>query len=151
MKYKPKPILIYNNKPRKLEKYTQPMRGIQNEVEDDIDKNYQPKVDSFRQSIANFNSGQLERQQNRNPKLIIPVTIDHIVLKFHDYFDCGKFENAYRTQFGLTAIAYEEYHTKAIFAIADKNLFSSFIKSIDAFIKDSSNSDNYSNLITIVR
>lgn len=150
MKYKPKPILIYNNKPRKLEKYTQPMRGIQNEVEDDIDKNYQPKVDSFRQSIANFNSGQLERQQNRNPKLIIPVTIDHIVLKFHDYFDCGKFENAYRTQFGLTAIAYEEYHTKAIFAIADKNLFSSFIKSIDAFIKDSSNSDNYSNLIKYI-
>lgn len=120
------------------------------EDDDDIKKNYQPKEDSFRRSINSFRNGQIERTQNRNPELNIPNTIDHIVLQFHDYFDSGKFENVYRSQFGLSAIAFEAYHTKAIFAIVDQVLFENFKKSIISFISDSSNKQAYSSLIKYI-
>lgn len=144
-------ILKYTKESRKLPKYSQTVRfpGI---VEDDADleKNYQPKEASFRSSINNYRNGQIERSKNRNPELNIPNTIDHIVLRFHDYFDSGKFENNYRNQFGLSAIAYEEIHTVGIFAIVDHELFNNFKNSIKAFISDSSNKQSYSSLIKYI-
>ncbi|HMT54048.1 MAG TPA: S8 family peptidase [Saprospiraceae bacterium] len=151
MNKKINPILKYTKESRKLPKYSQTVRfpGI---VEDDADleKNYQPKEASFRHSINSFRNGQIERSKNRNPELNIPNTIDHIVLRFHDYFDSGKFENNYRSQFGLSVIAYEEFHTVGIFAIVDLELFKNFKNSINAFISDSSNKQSYSSLIKYI-
>ena len=145
------PILKYKKESRKLPKYSQTVRfpGIV-EDDNDIEKNYQPKEDAFRRSINSFRNGQIERTEKRNPELNIPNTIDHIVLRFHDYFDSGKFENIYRSQFGLSAIAYEDYHTVGIFAVVDQDLFKRFIKSITAFISDSANKQSYSSLIKYI-
>lgn len=151
MNKKINPILKYTKESRNLPKYSQTVRfpGI---VEDDADleKNYQPKEASFRRSINSFRNGQIERTKNRNPELIVPNTIDHIIFRFHDYFDSGKFENNYRSQFGLSAITYEEFHTVGIFAIVDHELFNNFKNSIKAFISDSSNKQSYSSLIKYI-
>jgi len=106
----------------------------------DIEKDYTPKVEDFIRSLRSFNKKRKDRVARKT--IYVPERIELITITFHDIFDSSKFENIYRSTFGLDIIAYFDWNTKAIFAISNYERFENFIKQLEIFI----NTEDHNNV-----
>ncbi|MFH6994424.1 S8 family peptidase [Flavobacterium sp. FlaQc-48] len=105
----------------------------------EIEKDYTPKTEDFILSLRSFNKKRKDRAVRKT--IAVPEVIELITVTFHDIFDSSKFENIYRSTFGLDIIAYFDWNTKAIFAISNYQRFDNFIKQLEVFI----NTDDHNN------
>ncbi|MBN2612233.1 MAG: S8 family peptidase [Bacteroidales bacterium] len=147
-----KPHLFFRNPVEGVEKYTQPRRnpGIQ---DDEEEKNYDPMKDVFLRCRDSFFADKEIRIRKRNAKLNVPVYLEYIELHFFDSFNSDKYENLYRSKFGLAPVVFKEYNSVGKFAIADNSLFQNFITQLELFINTEDHTINrpYDNLITFIK
>jgi hypothetical protein len=134
-----KPHLFFRNPIEGVERYKQRVRnpGIQ-EAEDD-EKNYDPLKEDFIRCRDSFTTDRETRIRGRNLALNIPAHVEFIEIHFFDSFNSGKFENIYRTRFGLAPVVFKEYNSVGVFAVIDSERFATFLNQFELFI----NADNH--------
>lgn len=128
-----KPHQFFRNPVLGVEKFKQPIRKVDFQ-EDEEEKNYEPMKETFARCRDSFFADRQSRIKRRNPDLNVPAHLDYIKIVFFDCFNSNKFENYYRTKFGVAPVVFKEFNSVGIFLITDLNLFKNFIAQIDAFI-----------------
>lgn len=100
--------------------------------------NYRPMAASFKQHLANFQSDLSKRVQERNNQIEVPDHIEYIRILFQSQFDLINYYQSWFKEFGLLGINFSKFNHEILFAIADRDLFKEFIKSIEIFIQKES-------------
>lgn len=147
-----KPHLFFHNPIEGVERYSQPRRNPGN-LDDEEEKNYDPMKDVFVRCQGAFIADREARILKRNIRLSVPKHIEYIKIHFFDCFNSAKFENQYRSKFGLSPVFFKEFNSVGIFAIKDDSLFRNFIEQIELFVntEDHTLPNTYDNLITFIK
>jgi hypothetical protein len=136
-----RPHVFFRNPIEGRDKFRQPSRYIEQKEDDDV-KNYRPMRDDFRRCRDNFFTDRTTRIKNRNRNLNVPAHLEYIEIHFFDAFNSFKFENVYRTRYGLASVYFKNYNGTGVFAIIERDLFKYFISQLDIFINTADNRDN---------
>jgi hypothetical protein len=149
----PKPHLFFRNTPEGREPFHQLPRYTGPEDDQEEEKNYTPMKEVFYQCRGDFFSDQDLRIRSRNNELTIPAHLDYIEIHFFDAFNSDKFENYYRTRFGLAPVTFKNYNGIGVFAITNDELFQFFIEQVNLFIDYSGPNDDppYSKHILFIK
>ena len=129
-----KPHLFFRNPVEGKVRYQQSSRYMGGTDDPEEEKNYAPMKETFRGCREAFISDRQLRIQNRNQALNIPEHLNFIEIHFFDAFNSGKFENFYRSSFGLAPVIYKNFNGIGIFAITDQTLFHFFMEQVNLFI-----------------
>lgn len=133
-----KPHLYFRNPVEGVVRFKQrPRFSGASEEEEEVEEeeiDYTPIRESFIRSRRNYIADKNAKQQQRNPQLNIPATVELVELSFFNSFDSVFFENRYRTNFGLSPVRYSEFNTKGLFAVIDDTAFANFLENIRIFI-----------------
>lgn len=115
-----------------------------NNEDDDLpeEPNYDPMVDSFRNSIIRFNADVESRRRERNEALEIPAHIDYLQVLFQDQFNITKFNQSWFNDFGLLGVNFSHFNREVLFAVVDQDKFASFLQDIQNFVLKESGEDS---------
>lgn len=128
-----KPHLLFRNPVLGVERFGQHARFV-GENEEDEEKNYEPMKKTFTQCRDSFFADRETRINRRNHELNVPAHIEYIEIHFFNTFNSNKFENYYRTHFGVAPVVFKEFNSVGVFAIIDAGLFDHFIDQLELFI-----------------
>jgi hypothetical protein len=129
-----KPHFFFRNPVEGKVRYQQSSRYMGDPENPEEEKNYTPMKETFRGCREAFISDRQSRILNRNQALNISEHLNYIEIHFFDAFNSGKFENFYRSRFGLAPVIYKNFNGIAIFAITDQLLFQFFMEQVNLFI-----------------
>jgi hypothetical protein len=155
-----KPHLYFRNPVEGVVKFKQKTRyGAAPEEEEDQEDDEEEEIDysllreSFTRSRTNYIVDKRTKEDQRNPQLAIPATVELVELVFFNSFDSIFFENRYRTNFGLSPVRYSEFNTRALFAVINETAFANFLENIQIFINttDHSGAVGYNTDIKYIR
>ncbi len=128
--------LFFNNPTEGIKSYNQRSRAVFAKEEENIEKNYSPMKNDFQIFLNSYYSDKEIRDNNRNGLLEIPYLFDLIEIDFFNHFEIDRYENYYRSNFGLVPIQYNLFNRNGLFAIDDIDLFKNFIDNIKLFISN---------------
>lgn len=107
--------------------------GEEEEQEDEDPKNYYPMAQAFRMYLNRFQSDYQNRLEQR--VISVPYHIEYIQILFQSQFIVSQFYSQWFNEFGLLGIHFSKFNNEILFAIADRVKFSTFINSVENFIK----------------
>lgn len=134
-----KPHLFFRNPIEGVERYQQRVRNPGILDAEDEGKNYDPRREDYIRCRDSFRADRETRIRRRNLALNIPEHIEFIEIHFFDSFNSGRFENIYRTRFGLAPVLFKEFNSVGVFAVIDSERFVRFLNQFELFI----NADNH--------
>ncbi len=136
-----KPHLLFRNPTLGVERFRQPNRFISTE-DDEEEKNYEPMRQIFARCRDSYFAEREKRINRRNRELNVPAHIEYIEIHFFDSFNSNRFENHYRTHFGIAPVVFKEFNSVGVFAIVDAGLFDYFIEQLELFINTDDRNEN---------
>jgi hypothetical protein len=104
------------------------------ETQENKDPDYEPMVDSFRNSLQRFSIDRQTRRAERNAALEVPDHIDYIQIDFHGAFSLESYNQIYLNEFGLLAIRLSDFNRRVLFSVENQGQFASFLKDIENFV-----------------
>jgi hypothetical protein len=107
-----------------------------------VEQDYQALARSFIIDLANWESDVNTRVANRNSTLNIPVHYDYIEVVFQGQFTISTYYQKWYNEFGLEAVEIYNYGTTLLFAVINQTKFTTFLSSINTFIKVETEQDN---------
>jgi hypothetical protein len=122
-----------------VERYRQRVRNPGILDAENEEKNYDPTKEDLIRCRDSYRADRETRIQRRNLALNVPAHIEYIEIHFFDSFNSGKFENIYRTRFGLAPVLFKEFNSVGVFAVIDSERFDRFLNEFELFI----NADNH--------
>jgi hypothetical protein len=119
-----------------------------------VEQDYQALAESFIVDLATWESDVNIRTANRNPVLKVPVNYEYVEIIFQGQFTISTYYQKWYNEFGLEAVEIYNYGTTLLFAVINQGKFTSFLTSINNFIKSETEQDNskiYNGLIKYVQ
>lgn len=120
--------------------------GAENNDKDKKEKKYERMIDSFRNSLTQYQRNRQIRVEERNEAIQVPVHIDYIQILFQDQFsikdgDKNFYQNWYN-DFGLLGVNFSKFNHEVLFAVIEREKFEGFLSSIQNFILKESNENS---------
>lgn len=129
--------------------------GFPSETEEpEEEPDYRYTAQELRANLQMFSADLSYRIDHRIAELKVPINIDYVQIEFHNQFDIKKFYTTWITRFGLEAVRFTNFNRVGLFAVIDRDLFTTFIQDVNYLIEYGSQTiaeKKFSNLILFVK
>ncbi|MDR0863797.1 MAG: S8 family peptidase [Candidatus Symbiothrix sp.] len=148
-----KPHLYFKNPVEGKVKFKQKNRypGNDDETQDKDKKMPELNIETLKNSISLYSQGKSIRESNRNKDLQIEWFIDYIEIEFYDTFGSKDFTSKYRTDFGISPVAFYQFNTVGLFAVVEQTLFAKFFEELKQIVSDNNRQMNFNPNIKYIR